>query len=46
MTRDCKRVGDPALKMNDDRPILSNVPDTSRHALQQDDLINYLLIDS
>jgi len=35
----CSRtLGDPALKMNDDRPILSNVPDTSRHALQQDDL--------
>jgi len=42
----CSRsLGDPDLKLNADRPILSNVPEVSAHKLQEDDLFVVLACD-
>jgi len=42
----CSRaLGDPDLKMNAERPILSNVPDTSATRLQEDDLFFVIACD-
>lgn len=42
----CSRtLGDPELKLNPDRPILSNLPDTSAHTVGKDDLMVVLACD-
>ena len=42
----CSRtLGDPDLKLNAERPILSNIPDTSATRLQEDDLFFVLACD-
>jgi serine/threonine protein phosphatase PrpC len=42
----CSRtLGDPDLKLNPERPILSNLPDTSAHPVGKDDLMVVLACD-